>query len=276
MNNHYDDIDELKVNPESTWIDPGVKTLKQLKDWVLISLGHPLVTVELTDEQLNYCIARATEVYTKYAYLGNDKYLVVDLNCYEHGRGLNLSRYKIAAVKDISFPRDAAFAAGGDLFWGPYAYLGQGNGIYPFFNNGGTTPTMGGWVTWHAVNEFFDLTKRMTGSNPDWTFDKSTQYLKLMPEPGGKGCHRNGRMALLTCQCIPPMEELYGNEYVKRLVLAQAKMLLGTIRKKFASVQLIGGGQLDTTIGDEGREEWNQIMENIIRDESKGQCCYIV
>ena len=271
--NNMNNTDDLHINPNSTWINPGVKTLQQLKDWIFISLGYPLVTVELTDEQLNFCIARALEVYTKYAYLGNDKYLVVNLKYYEPERGLNLSKYQIAAVKDISFARDSAFAAGGDLFWGPYAYLNQGNGIYPFFNNGGTTPTLGGWVTWHAVNEFFDLTKRMTGSNPDWTFDKSTQYLKLMPEPVNKKCNS---MILLTFQCIPPLEELYGNEYVKRLILAQAKILLGTIRKKFSSIQLIGGGQLDTTIGDEGREEWNQIIENIIRDESKGQCCYII
>ena len=38
------------------------------------------------------------------------------------------------------------------------------------------------------------------------------------------------------------MEDYYGNEFVRRLVLAEAKILLGTIRKKFSSIQLIGGG----------------------------------
>ena len=53
-----------------------------------MALGYPLVKVELDDNQLNYCIARATEVYTKYAYLGADKYLVVDMNNYKPGKGL--------------------------------------------------------------------------------------------------------------------------------------------------------------------------------------------
>ena len=66
------------------------------------------------------------------------------------------------------------------------------------------------------------------------------------------------------------MEDYYGNEYVRRLVLAEAKILLGTIRKKFSSIQLIGGGQIDTTIGDEGREEKQQILENLQKDESQG------
>lgn len=92
-----------------------------------------------------------------------------------------------------------------------------------------------------------------------------------MPEPRCGGDH----ILLLRCQVLPPIEELYGNEYVRRLCLAGAKMLLGTIRKKFGSVQLIGGGAVDTTIGDEGKEEWNQIMEELIKAESVGQCCVI-
>ena len=66
------------------------------------------------------------------------------------------------------------------------------------------------------------------------------------------------------------MEDYYGNEFVRRLLLAECKILLGTIRKKFSSIQLIGGGQIDTTIGDEGREEKQQIMDEIIKSEAQG------
>ena len=79
----------------------------------------------------------------------------------------------------------------------------------------------------------------MLGSQPDWQYDKSTKILKLFPEP--RHSHRDHYM-LLTCKCEPPIESYYGNEYVRRLVLAEAKILLGTIRKKFSSIQLIGGG----------------------------------
>jgi hypothetical protein len=37
----------------------------------------------------------------------------------------------------------------------------------------------------------------------------------------------------LTCNVEPPIEDFYGNEWVRRLVLAEAKILLGTVRKKF-------------------------------------------
>lgn len=268
-----DDLnDDIEIKAESSYIDPAVKSKKELIEWILTMLGHPAVTVELNEAQLNICIQNALEKYTKYAYFP-DKYLVVDMKHYEPHRGLNLKQFRILSVSEISTPRDRAFAQQGDLFWSPYSWLGQGNGLFPGINNGGSMPSMGSWVTWHAVNEFFELTHRMSGSMPDFRYDKDTGYLQIMPEPQKNAKHD---CILLTCRCLPSYEILYGNEYLKKLALAYAKMLLGTIRKKFSSVQLIGGGTLDVSIGDEGKEEYNQIMEQIIREESKGQCCFIV
>lgn len=261
------DAKEILIKAESTWLNPAVKSKEELINWVLVNLGWPTITVELEENQLNVCIQNALEKYTKYASFGVDKFLVINLEKYESDVGINLSEFNIASVKDLSFPRDNAFQMNGDLFWGAYAFLGQGGG-YPFFNSNGTTFT-GSWVTWHNVNEFFELSKRMTGSNPDFQYDKTTKYLRLMPEP--KHINNKCHFVLATCQVEPPVEELYGNEYVKRLTLAYAKILLGTVRKKFSGTQLIGGGTIDTTIGDEGKEELNTIMEDIIKSESIGQ-----
>lgn len=70
-----------KIEAKSTWLNPGIKTIEQLKDWVYVSLGYPLVTVELTDEQLNLCIADAMSLYSKYCYTPV-KYLVVNTKFY--------------------------------------------------------------------------------------------------------------------------------------------------------------------------------------------------
>jgi hypothetical protein len=51
-----------------------------------------------------------------------------------------------------------------------------------------------------------------------------------MPEPK---CVNQDRYILLTCNVEPPLEEYYGNDTVLQLALAEAKMLVGTIRKKF-------------------------------------------
>ena len=88
-----------------------------------------------------------------------------------------------------------------------------------------------------------------------------------MPEPK---CNRSDNFILLTCNQEPPIEDYYGNEYVRRLVLAEAKILLGTVRKKFQNINLVAGGSIDTSIGDEGKEEKAAILENIIKEESCG------
>ena len=225
------DIRTVKTDAESTWLNPAIRSLKELKDWVYIKLGAPLVHVELTDEQLNSCIADAISIYSKYAYTP-EKYLIVNLKKYVPGKGLDLSEFNIMSVKDMSFQRDNIMGMANDMFFGPYAFFGQGIGS-PMLGLGGQN-WVGAWTTYHNIHEFFDLTKRMMGSMPDWQYDKFTKTLKLFPEPVNPNCFGNYRgLAVLTVNQEPPIEEYYANEYVRRLVLAEAKILLGIIRKKF-------------------------------------------
>jgi hypothetical protein len=93
---------DLDVNPESTWLNPGIRTIEQLKDWILTKLGYPLLTVELTDSQINSCIADGIAIYSKYAYTP-EKYLIVNTKFYKSGIGINLAPYRIMSIKDISF-----------------------------------------------------------------------------------------------------------------------------------------------------------------------------
>ena len=88
--------DDLSVESKSTWLNPGIKTEKQLKDWILTKLGYPLLTVELTDSQINSCIADGISLYSKYAYTP-EKYLIVNLKYYEPGIGIDLHEYNIIA-----------------------------------------------------------------------------------------------------------------------------------------------------------------------------------
>ena len=259
--------DELShISPNGTWLNPSITSIEQLKDWILIKLGYPLQSVELSPEQLDVCIHDGISLYSKYAYVP-ERYLILNLNKYEPGKGIDLHEFKVMSVKSIALQRDHMFGMYGDSFFGPYAFLGQGQS-FPFFN-GGSGNWVGSWTTFHNANEFFQLSKEMCGNNPDFFYDKLTQRIVLMPEPRGSTL---GQFILLTCQCEPPIEDYYGNEYCRRLILAEAKILLGTIRKKFSGVNLPGGGQIDTSIGDEGREEKSQALEDLMSSEAKGQC----
>ena len=54
---------------------------------------------------------------------------------------------------------------------------------------------------------------------------------------------------VLECEIEPPLEELYGNEHVKKLTLAFCKVMLGTIRGKYEGITLPGGGSVSKDIG---------------------------
>lgn len=257
--------DELSdLNPNSTWLNPNITTLEQLKDWIILNLGGGLQTVELLKKHLNVIIGDSIQFYTKYEY-HPEEYCIVNLSYYKPGIGIDLSELKIASIKQISFQKDNVLQGYGDLFFSPYAAFGQGVGS-PMFGMGGQSNFVGSWVTFQNLHEWYDTAQRMMGSNPDWTYDECTGILKLMPEP------RSGNQCiLLTCNKQLPLSRYYGNEYVKRICLAKAKILLGLIRKKFQNVPLPGGGSIDTSIGDEGKAELDKIEEEIIKCESRGQ-----
>lgn len=67
----------------------------------------------------------------------------------------------------------------------------------------------------------------------------------------------------------PPLDELYSTEHVKRLTLAYAKIMLGTIRGKYEGITLPGGGSVSKDIGAEGKEELDKALENL-RTETAG------
>lgn len=130
---------------------------------------------------------------------------------YKPGVGLDLSDFHIMSVKDIATQRDNVMGQYGDMFFGPYAFFGQGQG-FPFFNCGSGAAT-GAWTTYQCMIEFFQLSKEMCGNNPDFQYDKFTKTLKLFPEPRciGRGDH----FILLTCNVEQPMEEYFSNDYCR-------------------------------------------------------------
>ena len=301
-----DTIESNRKHPEiprSTFLNPYITNVDELIDWGLAKLGYPLVQVELTRAQMEICVADALEKYSKFANFDIQD-ILVPIDSYDPKRGLDLSKYNIADIHDISFKRDALlYGFGNDMFFGTYAMMQSyaGSGVFPFFNNVGTTN--GSWISLHNLHEHLQMIGRLTGSSPQWRYFRASKRLVITPtpkirkppkppKPGSLSAEVYDPYAqppdplkvydplyenviLLTCEVEPPPEELYGNEYVKRLFLALMKIQLGIVRKKFSSVQLIGGGTIDTSIGDEGKEEFDKAMEDLRTTESFGSLVFV-
>jgi len=72
-----------------SFVDFSVKTRDQFKEYILGNLGYPLVTVELSDSQLEIAINDAVEMYSKYAVF-DEQYLAVCLSAYIASSGVLL------------------------------------------------------------------------------------------------------------------------------------------------------------------------------------------
>lgn len=69
----------------------------------------------------------------------------------------------------------------------------------------------------------------MTGSMPQFRYNQYTGFMKIVPEPVK---WINCRI-LIDCEIEPEPEILYGNEYVRRLVICFVKQIIGNVRSKF-------------------------------------------
>ena len=242
----------------STFTNHKITTDEGLRNWILTELGYPLITVELTEDQLDQAIDNAFEIYTKYADFG-EKYIAFSLADYDHTNNyLSLSAYNVAAVYGTNEQSTTMFSSGDTIFSVQNAMLQ--NGSYPFFGGG----SGGGFVTLQAAHEFMALAKLMTGGGYSYDYDRYNKTLRLYPAPATDSTE----YIVITCEIIPPDEELYGNEYLKRFALAYAKIMLGTVRKKFGDIPLLGGASIDVEIGEKGEAELERLIENVRKDES--------
>ena len=81
MNDQKDPTKTDLVKAESTWLEPAIKTKQDLINWILTGLGWPLISIELSEDQLNWVIQNSLEKYSKYAFFP-EKYLIVNLKYY--------------------------------------------------------------------------------------------------------------------------------------------------------------------------------------------------
>lgn len=253
----------------STFTSWAVKSREDLKTWILRKLGHPLIKIELTDDQLEMSIDDALEEFNRY-YQYDTNYFGTELQNYEYYEGetdtLSGQIEEAKFDEGITLPPNVASVvniyetlsgmAGGinDLFSMQNTMLNMG--MMPDFHSIHKT---GGWVNYHVAMESIELTKKMTGGGFQFDYNEVTRKLKLSPNPTKR--KMKGYLTI-ECQTVRPEEQNVGQSIVKRLSLAEAKITLGQIRSKFA-ISLVGGGTLDTGVLDQGISEREAIVEEL-------------
>jgi len=121
------------------------------------------------------------------------------------------------------------------------------------------------FATQANISNFRSLSRTMTGKGYDFNFDTRSHYLTLYPQPDKVA--RLNHSIIIGCHYVNDEEYMFGETWVKQYSLAQAKRMLGTIRRKYTNVSLPGGGTIDASIGDEGKEEAEALEKNIMSRE---------
>ena len=257
-----------RERPMMSVIMKQVRTRADLRDWIYRSLGFGMQTVELTTDQLDDAIDNATMLWTKYADL-DKKYGIFDLakypcECDGHLEGYDVSKFRAAAVAQAN--RGDIFSLfAGDGIWALSNCM-LATGSYPFFGTTGQHNGYGGMTTYQAAFEFCKTAHRLFDAPFDADLDVDRQLLRLVPNP--VQAHKNRGYICVEFDCVPIDEIVYGQEYVKRMALAYAKITLGNVRKKFTGLTLIAGGNIDTSIGEEGKNELEKLITELSNRES--------
>lgn len=258
----------------STYINFRVKSRDELKTWMAGMLGHPLITIEITDTQLDICIDNAVEEYSKYAIHEQD-YYAIDLSTYQN---VDLTANPPVLLEGCKLPDEiiSVFNFNDDmiaqhsintLFSVPNAMWNAG--VMPSQLGSGTG---GGWVSYHLALGYVKFVKHMMGGGFQFEYNRSTKMLKLWPNPVKE---RIAGTIVLGCYVMRPEDQMYGESWVRRYALGQAKIIIGTVRNKFNGTALIGGGTLDVSIKDEGKAECDVLMETL-KSKEMGPCGFFI
>jgi hypothetical protein len=266
--------DDSNKRQAITFPRQAIHTRDQLKDWTVRHIGWPLQTAELTDAQLDDCIDDSTMLWTKFATLPR-KYLVVNFKDYQKEdetrgilEGIFLGKWRVAAVHSIG-ANDAFGMYGADTLWGLSNCM-LATGTYPFMGSlGGTSGSYEGFTTYQCAFEFCKTARRLLAQEFDYDFDTETQMLTTIPNPSSKPGISDMNI-VLEVEVVPPDDVLYGKDWIKRMTLACAKKTVGLVRKKFANASFAGGITVDTSIGDEGNNEYKDLLDRLQKEETPG------
>ena len=230
----------------SDFLNFSIQTKTEFKNWIARQLGYPTITPELSDDQFNDCINDALEEFTEYA-AQDKRFFALNLKDYIADKGYIMPNDVVSITNLYDQGVNGNTQGGINPFSLQYMAMNGGFVPNPFSGMGARS----GWFDFHLALSWIDLSYQMSGKGFEWQYNPRTRILKLYPDPI-QFCkidqsERNtyGHHIVVECYCLRPEEQNYGEVWVKRMGLANAKILIGNIRSTYTGVSMIGGESID-------------------------------
>jgi hypothetical protein len=236
------------------------KVREQIKDYVLLMLGAPVVKVELDQQNLDLAVDQALKIFEDFA---GREYFDYHTFTTQPGKSVYKMPDDVGVIRNVFYMEQGmnfAFNAsdlGGAL---PLEYFYPGSGS-EFGAGGMVNPIqpmwgrMGEWVLFKQYENMYARTSSQVGG---WEWVSDLGYIKLYPVP----CRAQKAMVHYLQKCKDWKEV---TQAMQEGALAHAMIMLGHIRGKYAQPPGPGGGMaLDGEYmkqkGWELKEKWQEEL----------------
>lgn len=236
------------------------KVIEQVKDYVLLMLGAPTIDIELDEQQLDMAVKQTLKIMEYYA---PREYFRYHTFLTEPGKSVYTMPPDVGYVRNVYYRQTAEFAFQSTDLQGalPIEYFYPG-GAYSSIQGGLIDPIqpiwgrMGEWTLYKMYERMY---ARVSSGIGGWEFVGGYRNIKLYPIP-----YRAYRVIVHYMQRCHDWEEV--TLAMQEGALAHAKMMVGTIRKKYqGGLGPSGGMTLDgDAMYQEGKEEYKQFKEDLI------------
>lgn len=282
----------------STTYNSRIRSYDNLKERIQMTLGAPLIQIELTDIQIYNNIDIACEFFTKFAGT-TEEFLIFDSRLY-NGKFNSNTDYTSAAAPGAGlympmlFNETPGMTIVDDVSGNPVGYdgydqdmgntrrvmdvysfaEGSSSGVNVLFTMEHTIAQQAYFghllgnvgydlITWQALKTWIDTREKMLGMMPYIRFNADTQYLKIIPEPNPNAPY----MGLIGCRVQKPLKHIISQLWVYRYSLALCKITMGHVRGKYTGTNLFGGQTVNASdIMSQGLKEKDELEKEIMTD----------
>jgi hypothetical protein len=248
------DVGKLGPRPNRT------KVKAQIRDYVLLMLGAPVVTIELDDQQLDAAVDLSLQVLEEWAPM---EYLRYHVFTTVPGKSIYEMPPDIGYIRQVYYKETAEFAFQSSDLGGaiPIEYFYPG-GAYASIQGGLIDPTQPIWGRageWSLYKGYEQTYSRLASNIGGWEWYGGYQHIKIYPIP-----YRTHRVVVHYLQKNNDWARV--QQCMQEGALAYAKIMLGRIRSKIKNPPGPGGGvQLDgDTLLQEGIQEKKEWEEKLI------------
>lgn len=231
----------------------------ELIQYCMRKLGAPLLTINVSPEQMSDCVDDSLQAYTNYHYNGMErmwmKFVVTQADI--DNKFITLPRKIKSVVKVLPFNFSGSASMSAAQFAPKYQFIAN-----EIFN----LNSQGSLISYELAMQNLNLVESFFGEFPAVGFTSNQKQLKLAMD--WTRFVADETIIVIECHAaIDPEEftDIYDESWIKKNTAALIKKQWGNNLKKFQGVALPGGITLDgKTIYDEAVEELSQLKEDLL------------